>query len=112
MENPEASKRRGWSIIRKAQIIGILVAVLFTVGTQIFYFLNPPQTILDLSVALLLLSALPATLISSKVLGQHVDLLTYGLPKFLAITLTVNLILGFVVGTFIGWLIQKLKTKS
>jgi hypothetical protein len=112
--DPKIQKRgwSSWSIVRKGQIIGASAGILFTVGTHVFYFLDPPQSYFDLSFALLFLSGRPATFIISKILGKHIDLLIYGLPKFLAITLCVNFLLGFLIGDIIGRLIKLLQNNS
>ena len=111
-ENPEAPKWRGWPILQRAQLIGAISGVLLTGGAYVIYLLNPPESMLAPSFSVLLLSGFPATLIISKISGHPQDLLINGIPEFLAIAFLVNVILGFLFGTLIGWLIQKLKTKN
>ena len=114
MENPEAPKRRGWSIVRKAQIIGALIGA---IGTTTFNLIgdivHDPHDFSWAGIILIFID-LPTWLIL-KLFGQE-SLLSPDqgrgviLPYFLLGL--VNALLLFFVGTFIGLLIQKLKRKN
>jgi hypothetical protein len=64
MENPEAPKRHGWSIVRKTQVIGALASVLITIG-----ILFLPGSIYSFSGLLAILTMAPAILVA-KAFGK------------------------------------------
>jgi hypothetical protein len=106
MENAEAPKRRGWpnwSTIRKVQIIGASVGALFTIGVTVYFDVSPE--FLGFSSYLYFLTSAPLFLL----VGKGCEWPTVVIECLVVI---INLILGFLVGTFIGWLIQKFKAKN
>jgi len=105
MENSEKPKRCGWSIVRKAQVIGALVGGLFTIGAAFYCALIPPEHLFDFSDSLLFLITAPIFLLVSRDAGGP-------MVVFECFAVIVNSFLCFLAGTFIGWLIQKFKTNN
>ena len=120
MENPEAPKRRGWSIVRKAQIIGAVTGALLTVAILIFNAdatsANPENYGPVILLGLVSFPSLPL-LALCKMLGL----------KFLfdnnhnegeasmsldCLLVAVNAISYFVIGTIIGLSIRSFKNKK
>jgi hypothetical protein len=112
MENSENPKRCGWSIVRKAQIVGTLIGLVFTIALAI----TPAgghQGYPDFAGFLMILFLMPTCIIFHKDLHWFSNDYTGGiLTQPLCLAVITNAILGFLIGTFFGWLIQKLKRKN
>ena|ERR1700722_17592366 len=114
MENLETPKRCGWSIIRKAQVVTALIGAFVTTAILVINYcrLLPPSAVNA--------SWFPAFNFLFGIVMRTADTVVKLLgvsataSLFLLVSLAIisNTLLCFIAGTFIGWLIQKLKTKS
>jgi hypothetical protein len=117
MEKPETPKQRGWSILRKAQFIGFLFGGLWTIAIHklvLIFGIEGENNILQLMTAEWFSMFRLADWVSN-VFGWpcgYGDMYSLMPWKFVCLAALTNAILFFIIGTFIGWLIQKLKTKS
>lgn len=113
MENRRILKRRGWSIVRKAQIIGATVGALISIGVILFASSDEHPDIFDLAVGLLILISLPLGLICRTFRVSLTQLSGPGWREYLFAVLVIvtNAFILFLVGTCIGWLIEKVKNK-
>src|SRR3984957_14830031 len=113
MENLETPKRCGWSIIRKAQVVTALIGAFVTTVILVINYcrLIPPSAVNA--------SWFPAFNFLFGVVMRAADTIlkllglsaTASLFPLVALALITNTLLCFIAGTFIGSLIQKLKTK-
>ena len=111
--NPEPSKKRGWSIVRKAQIMGALVCGIFTAGIVIYCRSNHPD-FMDIGGLISFFTMLPA-MAASKLFG--ISLLKDNNAGELTIfsshvIVIINSILGFLIGDIVGRLIKLFKNNG
>lgn len=118
--NPETQNKRGWSVVRKAQVIGILTGVVITVGVIAYDTATAPHEPVDAAMLLSLVSLGPTALIG-KALGLTLHLYKdngeggSGNQLSLAVVclvMVVNSLLYFAIGTFIGWIFEKEGSKK
>ena len=117
MENPEAPKRRGWSIVRKAQTIGVAAGILMALGmvamqlaayyggNEIWFYRILWLSGLFFSPAFCIAKLFGHPLKISIVQGEEV----WVFPMFVATI--VNIFILFIIGTLVGVIVQKLKRK-
>jgi len=117
MENPEIPKRCGptsWSIIRKAQVIGAMTAMLVTIIMLLLLLVAGPVALffakLVQSPTISFLNTVCPKFIDS--LRAQPDHRLFWFTVWLCLVTAINSCLLFLAGTIIGWLIQKTKTKS
>jgi len=110
-KNPDIQNKRGWSIVRKAQVIGALVGALWTIMIN---FIPPGghEGYPDFVGMLLILTLMPTCKILRVQLNWFTNYKTDGTDiEHLCVAVIINLILGMLVGTFVGY-IMKLKKGS
>ena len=103
MENPETPKRRGWSIVRKAQIItGVIGAFVTIIGMIPFPFLDnlsPHGAASNFRFDVVMYLVTPTAIIAD-LLGVDQGLLSGWIGLFTVVI--VNTLLCIIIGTFAG----------
>ena len=113
--NPETLKKRGWSIIRKTQVIGTIIGGLSTIGIVAFCAVIPPQHLFDFSSLLLILTVVDPLTLICKVFGLSLKLDngSGGFAFFpLCLVFIMNSVLGFLLGSLVGQLIKYKRAKG
>jgi hypothetical protein len=110
VENSENPKKRGWTIVRKAQVIGAVFGALFAIVVLIYCQINPPR-FWDFAGYLLMLVQAPTILICNalglspnSLYGKGSGNLTNG--SFCLLVFNNALLFGLL-GTIIGWMRQR-----
>ena len=108
MENPEILNSRGWSVVRKAQIIGVLAGVLITLGMPLILKAYDGGAFAFLLLWLEWEIFSPAAVIC-RLFGWEWQ--GSSGPSWLQTTLAAltNAVLLSLVGTLIGWIVAKFK---
>lgn len=114
MEDRRILKRRGWSIVRKAQIIGAAMGALISVGVILFATTDKSSDFFDPATILVILILSPLDRICRTFGMSLTPLNAPGWRECLLATLVVitNAFICFLVGTCIGWLVEKSKPKQ
>lgn len=115
----------GWSLIRKSQIVGVLIGALATLFPIIILLCAPAHstkpmhgddaTALDERSALSVLVALPAILILKAIGCTSLLASNPGTTKWVlgeSLVVIVNSLLSFIAGTLVGWLMGKRKVAN
>jgi hypothetical protein len=111
MENSGILNRSGWSIVRKAQVIGVLAAVLLTVALPMIpsvYGLGPHSFLLVLLASLVIRPA--AEICHLFGWEWRIDINHGPSVKQMILAILTNALLLFIVGTLIGWITARSKT--
>ena len=113
----ETPRKRDWSVVRKTQIVGVLIGVAITVGIIAYDKATAPHEPVDAAM-LLSIVVLGPTAILCKTLGLTVHLYKdngaggssnqFAL-SVLCVVIIVNSLIGFVAGTIIGKILPNKK---
>jgi predicted cobalt transporter CbtA len=114
MENRTTLKRRGWSIVRKAQIIGASVGASISIGVIVFANSYEHLELFDIAAILLILIVFPFNLICHTFGANLQSFSGSGWREcfFAVLVVITNAFILLLVGTFVGWLVDKQKNKQ